>query len=100
MQKKFAGQFDALTKQGPAYCNWQRFKPLSGLGKPLWEFKEFDHRLYCHRQVVKERIVVIVFNGWAKDKSGRTTREDREIEKAQDLFTEFLNELSKGECKL
>jgi len=100
MRKRFQGQFGALTTMGPAYCNSQRFRPLGGVGKPLWEFKEFDHRLYCHRQVIKDRIVVILFNGWAKDKAGRTAREDREIQKAQDLYAEFLDELRKGECKL
>jgi hypothetical protein len=100
MQRKFAGQFDALTKVGPTYCNSQRFRPLGGLGKPLWEFKEFDNRLYCARLVVKEKIIVVIFNGWTKDKEGRTAREDREIQRAQVLYEEFLNELSKGECKL
>jgi len=97
MQKRFAGQFDALTKIGTSYCNGQRFRPLAGAGKPLWEFKEFDHRLYCHRQVFKDMILVVLFNGWIKDKKGRTDRENREIQRARDLYGEFLDESRQGE---
>lgn len=49
--KKFKGSFDALSKMGAAYRNDQRFKGLASNGKPLWEFKEHDHRLYCFRSI-------------------------------------------------
>jgi hypothetical protein len=34
----------------------------------------------------------VLFNGWIKDKEGKTDREKREIEKAIDLYTEFSEE--------
>lgn len=95
-RKKFAGQFDALTKIGSSYENHQRFTPLRGAGKPLWEFKESDHRLYCHRRSVGKYVEVVLFNGWVKDKAGKTDREDREIAKAQSLLEEFLSEFPGG----
>jgi hypothetical protein len=95
MWKKFTGQFDALTKC-PNYCNHQRFRPLSAKGKPLWEFKEHDHRLYCFRKVVANMIIVALFNGWVKDKQGKTEKEAREIEKALCLYAEFMNEFPGG----
>jgi hypothetical protein len=98
MCKKFKGQFDALTKTGSDYVNHQRFRSLGGDGKPLWEFKEFDHRLYCCRKVVQNTKVVevILLGGWVKDKKGRTEKEDREIAKAQSLYSEFLDEYPGG----
>jgi hypothetical protein len=93
MLKRFNGQFDALTKTGADYCNHQRFRPLTGKGKPLWEFKEHDHRLYCFRRILRANLILVVlFNGWIKDKEGKTDREKREIEKAIDLYTEFSEE--------
>lgn len=96
MRKRFSGQFDALTKMGAAYCNHERFTPLHDAGKPLWEFKEHDHRLYCLRQVTRNVINVILFNGWIKEKRGRTEREKREIERAKSLYKEFLEEYDGG----
>jgi hypothetical protein len=96
MAKKFAGQFDALTKVGAAYSNQQRFWGLHGAGKPLWEFKEHDHRLYCVRQVVGQSVTVILLNGWVKQKRGKTEQENREIEKALNLYGEFLKETGGG----
>jgi hypothetical protein len=100
MRKKFAGQFDALSKQGSLYENHQRFRPLHGKGKPLWEFKEFDHRIYCNRSVVEQtKVEIVLLSGWVKDKAGKTGKEDREIEKALGLLGEMRNELlrkSKG----
>jgi hypothetical protein len=100
MSKKFAGQFDALTKQGQgaSYCNYQRFRPLSGRGKPLWEFKEHDHRLYCFRRVGQQNttVVLVLFNGWAKQKTGKTKKEHREIECAMEVYAEFMNEFPGG----
>lgn len=88
-----SGQFDALTKMGARYINSQRFTSLRGVGKPLWEFKEFDHRLYCFRRVIPPNSVVIVLlSGWVKQKKGKTNKEQREIQKAMDLYNEFLSE--------
>jgi len=99
MRNKFAGQFDALMKMGAPYCNHQRFRPLNAPGKPLWEFKEHDHRLYCLRKEAQNTpnvIVVILFNGWVKDKRGKTEEENREINRALGLCKEFLNEFPGG----
>lgn len=98
MLKKFKGQFDALTKIGAEYENYERFRALGGAGKPLWEFKEFDHRLYCHRKVVpgSKVLEVVLLSGWVKEKRGRTEKEDREIAKAHSLYGEFLDEYPGG----
>jgi hypothetical protein len=93
MDKKFKGQFDALMKMGAAYQNGQRFHALHGKGKPLWEFKEHDHRLYCCRKVLTAAIVeVVLLSGWIKQKEGKTDKENREIEKAVTLYTEMMGE--------
>jgi membrane-associated protease RseP (regulator of RpoE activity) len=93
MRKRFAGQFDALTKTGTIYCNSQRFRPLSGRGKPLWEFKEFDHRVYCLRSVTDGGTVdIVLLSGWVKQKEGKSQKEDREIKRAMELYQEFVNE--------
>jgi hypothetical protein len=97
MGNRFRGQCDALTKQGADYVNCQRFRALQKAGKPLWELKEHDHRLYCARiQLDLERIDVVLLNGWIKDKDGKTEKETREIEKAQTLYIEFSNEFPGG----
>ncbi len=93
----------ALTKDGggASYENHQRFCPLHGAGKPLWEFKEHDHRLYCARLPRPEgRMDVVLFNGWIKDKRGKTDKEAREIEKAIGLHSEFLAEYPGGELNI
>lgn len=96
MRNRFLGQCAALTRD-PNYVNQQRFHPLHGDGKPLWELKEHDHRLYCVRiPVGAGRIDLVLLNGWIKDKNGRTEREDREIEKAKKLYKEFLTEYPGG----
>jgi len=99
MLRRFKGQMSALTKDGGAsYENHQRFCPLRGAGKPLWEFKEHDHRLYCVRLPRPEgKMDVVLLNGWTKDKRGKTEREAREIQKAVDLHVEFLAEYPGGE---
>jgi hypothetical protein len=98
MAKKFNGSFLALMSTGSDYCNHQRFWPLQGAGKPLWEFKEHDHRLYCYRQVARDSkfVRIVLLYGWAKDKAGRTKREDREIAKAMSLYGEFESEQHGG----
>jgi hypothetical protein len=96
MVKKFRGSLDALMKMGTLYVNQQRFTPLHGEGRPLWEFKEFDHRLYCHRHAEGNFVRIVLLSGWVKEKKGRTEREDREIQRAQDIYAEYLSELSGG----
>jgi hypothetical protein len=90
-RKKFEGKFDALAKNGTDIPpNPQRYKPLIGKGKPLWEFKEHGDRIYCERLVISgNNVLITLFNGWSKDKEGRTKREDTEILKAQNLYREF-----------
>jgi hypothetical protein len=85
------GAFDAVSKHGTDIpANHQRYKPLGGKGKPLWEFKEHHSRIYCERLVIAEnKVLITLFNGWSKDKEGRTNREDTEITKAQTLYLEF-----------
>jgi hypothetical protein len=97
MRKRFNGQFDAITKVGASYVNNQRFTPLRNNGKPLWEFKEHDHRLYCFRKVEPpDKVVIVLFSGWIKQKSGKTNKEDREIEHAQLILEEFMKEYEGG----
>lgn len=88
-QKKFKGSFDAVTEYGSKYENHQRFKPLRGAGKPLWEFKEFDNRLYCLRIPDGDRVTVVLFSGWEKQKDKKTEREKSEIERAIQLMNEY-----------
>lgn len=89
--------FHALSNHGgSAFCNQQRFWPLRPPGKPLWEFKEHDHRLYCFRQPNQRAVTVVLFNGWIKQKKGKTKQEDREIERAQGYYAEFMHEYPGG----
>ena len=93
-RKKFKGSFDTLTLMGAKYYNSQRFKPLTKAGKPLWEFKEFDHRLYCYRECTGEFVKVILFNGWEKQKDQRRGQDQEEmaqIQTAQRLLQEYLD---------
>jgi hypothetical protein len=90
---RFEGAFDAITKLGGDYQNDQRFKPLRGPGRPLWEFKEHDHRLYCQRIVIQGWSVrIVLLNGWIKDKEGKTQEEARKIEIAHRLLTEMQSQ--------
>lgn len=94
--KKFQGSFDALSKMGSRYYNEQRFKALIGAGRPLWEFKEHDHRLYCYRRVEGEAVVVTLLDGWIKDKEGRNKQEINRIQAARTLLAEFLAQFRDG----
>ena len=90
-RKKFQGSFDALSKMGAEYYISQRFKALIGDGKPLWEFKEHDHRLYCERRVIDgKRVSVVLLSGWIKDKKGKSKREKNEVATAQTLLRECI----------
>ncbi len=91
-QKKFKGSFDAVTQMGSKYYNRERFKPLIGDGRPLWEFKEFDHRLYCYRECTGEVVKVILLSGWEKQKKGKTREEDSQIATAKRLLQEYLTQ--------
>jgi hypothetical protein len=74
---------------GARYVNGERFKPLGGKGKPLWEFKEHDHRLFCVRRQRGDSLDVYLLSGWIKDKGGRSKEEDREITRAQSYREEL-----------
>jgi hypothetical protein len=97
IEKKFKGSFDALMKVGATYENQERFRPLHGAGKPLWEFKQFDHRLYCYRHQDRNNVLLVVLlSGWVKQKKGKTDIENREIARALSLYGEFLDEYRGG----
>src|SRR5262249_37133716 len=89
---KFKGSMQGLMDMGLRYINSERFKPLGGEGKPLWEFKEHDHRLYCHREVRGDFVHAILLNGWVKGKEKGKLQETREIERAKSLLAEYLTE--------
>lgn len=92
MADRFSGSFKALTRMGASYENRQRFTPLSGDGKPLWEFKEHDHRLYCLRTITGPDgrfVEVVLLSGWIKDKKGKAREEARKIETAKSLHREY-----------
>lgn len=97
MQRRFRGQVQSMgNSDNPVECcNQYRFKPLHGSAKPLWEFKEGDHRLLCVRIVDGKNLTIVMLSGWVKGGDGKI-RETREIEKAQDLATEFFNEYPHG----
>ncbi|MFL6199143.1 MAG: hypothetical protein ACJ76J_08205 [Thermoanaerobaculia bacterium] len=94
MSNKFRGAFHALTVQGKDYVNDQRFKPLTKKGKPLWEFKEHDHRLYCARIVRGNAVEIVLLHGWSKDKKGPSKEEDQQVATAMALYEEYLAELN------
>lgn len=84
---------------GADYQVPERFKPLHGDGKPLWEFKEHGHRLYCLRIVsdAAGSVVVILLSGWKKDKDGKGKNEEREeIKRAQRLREEYVKRETGG----
>lgn len=91
-QNKLKGEFGAVVLRGRKHENQHRFKALTGKGKPLWEFKEFDHRIYCARECRGEWVEVVLLYGWTKQKSGRSREEDAEIAKALRLLDEYESE--------
>lgn len=96
MWGRFKGSFDAVTKMGARYQNRERFTPLHEEGKPLWEFKEHDHRLYAIRRQIGPRAVqVILLNGWVKDKSGKSREEKVKIRTALSYYGEYCKEQMK-----
>lgn len=90
MRPKFNGSFEAVSSMGARYLNSERFKPLQDKGKPLWEFKEHDHRLFCFRKQTGDSVVIVLLNGWVKDKAGRSKEEAREITRAQGVLADFM----------
>jgi hypothetical protein len=92
---KFDGAFRSIVHDtGARFENYERFHALTGTGKPLWEFKEHDHRIYCHRKVEGDRVNVVLLHGWIKDKKGRSLQEGNEVTRAQNLLQEFLAEVN------
>ena len=90
-RKKLKGLFRALTELGARFQLHQQFKPLHNEGKPLWEFKAFDHRLYAIREQISEMAVnVVLLNGWVKDKEGKAKEERDKIAIAITLYQEYL----------
>lgn len=97
MRNKFLGLFHAVTKIGTGYVNDQRFKALVRDGKPLWEFKEHDHRIFCRRAEEGRFVRILLLHGWIKDKNGRTAHEQREVQHALMLLHEFeANEMKRS----
>jgi hypothetical protein len=92
VRAKFEGSFATVTKMGADYQIHERFKPLHGEGKPLWEFKEHGHRLYCIRVTgAAGSVTIVLLNGWKKDKVGRGANEERQkIKNAQRLREEYV----------
>ena len=93
-QRKFQGNFRTLVQVGKTYRNRERFKPLRDEGKPLWEFKEHDHRIYCVRREVGDCVYAVLLFGWTKDKAGRHREETRSIERAQSYRWQAEEELN------
>lgn len=93
MRNKFEGSFEALVKMGKAYEFRERFTPLSGVGKPLWEFKEHDARIYCERIAFGNGSVqAFLLLGWTKDKAGKAREEPIRIKAALAIYQERLTE--------
>jgi hypothetical protein len=93
-KRKFDGSFDALTQMGAKYYVSQRFKALSGNGKPLWEFKEHGLRLFCHIERTGDFVMAVLLNGWDKQKKkkkGQDKEENAQIETAHRLRQEYLD---------
>jgi hypothetical protein len=81
---------------GTSYVNQERFKPLRDQGKPLWEFKEHDHRLYCVRTVIGASVEIVLLSGWVKDKEGKSKEELTQVKKALQLLEEYESERRKN----
>lgn len=96
MANRFDGAFLAVARMGSSYENHQRFTPLKRDGKPLWEFKEHDHRLYCYRKVEGNRVEIVLLNGWVKQKNDKTNKsENAAIATAKMLYEEYQKEAKK-----
>ena len=67
-------------KLGSEYENGESFTALQRDGKPLWEFKEHELRLYCLRRQIGNCVYVVLLNGWSKgaNRSRQQTRESSE----------------------
>lgn len=99
VRAKFEGTFAAVTKMGDRLHFHERFTLLRGNGKPLWEFKQHAHRLYCLRIVTNSAgsVKIILLSGWKKDKAGKGRNEEgEEIKKAQRLREEYEKRVTGG----
>jgi hypothetical protein len=94
--EKFERVFGRFQQEGMGIASNGVFKPLAGRGKGVWEWKQFDHRLYAFRGPdYGEAARVVLLNGWVKDKAaplGGGVEENRQIEKAIALRDECLTE--------
>jgi hypothetical protein len=89
-RNKFHGLFRAVSDAGATYTNTERFKALHGSAKPLWEFKQHAHHLFCRRYDYPGGILrIVLLSGWIKDKKKQADKEAREIERALKLLREF-----------
>jgi hypothetical protein len=87
LQNKFNGLFDAFVKQGAVFENYIEFKLLHGKGKPLWEFKQHEPRIYTVRERFGERFAIaVLLDGWVKGKSGKGKEEKTRIASAITLY--------------
>lgn len=91
-RKKFDFSFLALVKLGCEYENGQSFTALQRDGRPLWEFKEHELRLYCLRKRIGDRVYAVLLNGWSKG-ANKSQRQTKQIERAQSLRLEAEPEL-------
>lgn len=89
MRKRFAGSFDALVRMGANYEIDNRFKPLKGEARPLWEFKEEDQRIHCSREQQGAAVRVILLNGFVKDRGQGKKHEAQAIETGLGLYREY-----------
>ena len=95
MQDRLEGLFEALVKMGRDFVH-SFFEALKPPGAPLWEFKPFDHRMYCARTDFSNGSVqAILLDGWVKDKEGKAKEEKIRIEVAKNLNKERLIEGAK-----
>lgn len=94
--EKFERVFARFQQEGMGIAGNGVFKPLTGRGKGIWEWKQFDHRLYAFRGPdYGEAARVVLLNGWVKDKAaplGSGVEENRQIEKAVALRDECTTE--------
>lgn len=92
--ERFQRVFARFLDEGLAIAGNGVFKPLTGRGKGIWEFKQFDHRLYAFRGPDYGKAArLVLLNGWIKDKDasiGAGIEENRQIEKAIAMKAECL----------
>ena len=94
--ERFVRIFGRFQQEGMGIAGNSVFKPLTGRGKGIWEWKQFDHRLYAFRGPDYGTAArVVLLNGWVKDKDnsiGGGVEDNRQIEKAIALRDECLTD--------